>query len=132
MNLYEFLNRIFLYYPPEINEALTLETIYSDYTKCLDNGTNYNYDEAFLQLLRNYKYRKTPPVIDLISVLNANKIANLEQPKKDDGCVWDGTIVGTAKNGVDYEFAIEKGLSFEDARQNLVKRGLTNIRKRLA
>ena len=131
MNLYEFLNRIFLYYPPETNEALTLETIYSDYTKCLDNGTNYNYDEAFLQLLRNYKYRKTPPIIDLISVLNSNKIVSLDQNKKDDGSVWEGTMIGT-KNGVDYEFAIEKGLSFEDARQNLVKRCLTNIRKKLA
>ena len=128
MNLYEFLNRIFLYYPPETNEALTLETIYSDYTKALETGATYNYDEAFLQLLRNYKYRKTPPIIDILSVLNANKI-NVPKPKVNDGSAWDGTIVGTAKNGVDYEFAIEKGLSFEDARQNLIKRGLTNIRK---
>jgi hypothetical protein len=128
VNFFDFLNRVFLYYPPETNEALTLETIYSDYSKALETGENYNFDEAFIQLLRTYKFRKTPTISDLLGVLNSNKIKSNEI-KEISFNAWQGTIIAT-KSGIDYEFAIENGITFEEARQNLAKRGLTNIRKK--
>lgn len=122
MDLNEFVNKIFLRFPPEIRGEDTLENHMYDYTRALDTGKEYNYDNAYIELLRNYSFKTTPPAKIVLEILTKNEIKKTIENQK--SITWENILADI--NGMTYEFALD--CPFGIARTNLEKRGFTNVR----
>jgi hypothetical protein len=126
MNFMEFLNRVFLFFPPKVSEGLTIEEIYETYEKTLNIGKKYNYDNAFSDLMRTRLSSKTPTCGEIANVLDRNEIC--EEKPLVEKCIEFRTIIAYKKGHGNLEFGIEPGMTEEQARRNLIARGFSNIR----
>lgn len=122
MQLNEFVNKIFLRFPPEIRGNDTLENRILDYTMALDTGKEYNYEKAYIDLLRNYSYKTTPPEKIVLEILQQNEIKT-PMPKSK-AIEWENILADI--KGITYEFALN--CSFGEARTILEGKGFTNVR----
>ena len=122
MNLSEFVNKIMLRFPPTLNNGDTLESFISEFTNALQIGGQYDYDEAFLELWRNYSFKTTPTPKIVIEILKRFEIKPEKQPEK---AIEFETIIAE-KNGIPYEYGIET--NYNDTVKWLTSKGFTNIR----
>ena len=122
MDLNEFVNKIFLRFPPEIRGNDTFENHLFDYTAALDTGKDYDYQKSYVELMRSYSFKTTPPAKIVIEILNKNEIK--KEVTKVKPIEWEN--IEADINGMTYEFALD--CPFGEARTNLEKRGFTNVR----
>lgn len=122
MNLDEFVSKIFLRFPPEIRGNDTLENLMFDYTAALDTGKEYDYQTSYIELLRNYSFRTTPPAKIVIEILNRNEIKKPVEKTKSP--TWENIEADIC--GRTYEFALD--CPFAEARTRLEAKGFKNVR----
>lgn len=122
MNVEEFATKIFNRFPPETRGNDTFETLLVDYISALDDGKEYNYDNAFIDLMRSYSFKTTPPAKIVIEILKKSEIKKPIEKQKP--LEWENILADI--NGMTYEFALD--CPFGIARSNLEKRGFTNVR----
>ena len=125
MELKEFVNKIFTRFPPDIKNGDSLESQLNDYLLAVDNGKNCDYEKAFIDLMRSYSFKTTPPAKIVIEILNQNTIkeAVISKPREFKSMFAD-------KNGYTYEFGIEPEIGEWETKRRLIKMGFINIRKK--
>lgn len=122
MDLNEFTDKILKRFPPSINEGDNLESFISEFTRALQIGGNYNYDDAFIELWRSYSFKTTPTPKIVIEILKRYEIKPDITDRKEP--IFE-TIIAE-KNGLPYEYGIET--NYNDTVQWLTRNGFTNIR----
>lgn len=121
MDIKEFVQKVFTRYQPEIKGNDTLESLMTDYIKALNTGKTYNYDNAFIELMRSYSYKTLPTAKILLEILSQNEIKSSSKEKP---LVFE-TIIAE-KNGYKYEYGIET--TYTETKLALERQGFTNIR----
>lgn len=122
MNLEEFVNKIFNRFPPDIKGDDTYESLLFDYTRALDNGKEYEYDNAYIDLIRSYSFKTTPPPKIVIEILAKNEIKKPIEKKK--AIEFENILAD--KFGISYEFALN--CPFSEAIKILEGKGFKNVR----
>lgn len=122
----QFLNRVFLYFPPKLVEGVTFESVFEEYYKAL-NTFKANYELAFSEFMRTYELKSTPNCSFLYKLLDKYRI-EAEENKADKG-IYYKNISAKVPNGIVYEFAYSgnTGVTLEQAKRNLIKRGFTLV-----
>lgn len=103
-DLAHFLNKIFLYYPPKINEKLSIQDIIKDYFAIIGDDC-YNYELAFKDFMRNYTEKTTPKPAVLLKTLERYKVVATEVGKEDEKFIFTKNLKAIAPNGIEYDFA---------------------------
>ena len=122
MNINEFVNKIFLRFPPDIKGNDTFESLLCDFLKALNTGKEYNYENAFIELMRNYGYKTTPSPKIVLGILSQNELKQPTVTTKSPQ--WDN--VEADFGGITYEFALN--CPFGEARTILEGKGFNNVR----
>ena len=122
MDLNEFVNKIITRFPPSINEGDNLESFISEFTRALQIGGNYNYDDAFIELWRSYSFKTTPTPKIVVEILKRYEI---KSEKIESKSVEFETLIAE-KNGIPYDYGIET--TYNDTVKWLTSKGFTNIR----
>ena len=120
MNLIEFADKILKRYPPPAED----EEYTKDFIEAIDIGGEYDYDKAFVELMRSYSFKTTPPASILIKILKNNMVIRRENDEKP-------PVIGSIfadKNGYTYCFGIETAVGESATTRSLVKQGFTNLR----
>lgn len=122
----QFLSRVFLYFPPKLVEGITFEDVFSDYYKTL-NTFKTNYELAFSEFMRTYDRKTTPNCEFLYKILDKYRIET-EENKEYKGICYKN-VSAKAPNGIVYDFAYggNTGVTEEQAKRNLIKRGFTLV-----
>lgn len=68
MNFKEFSIKIQQKYPPN-KRQLDIKDFLPDWIRAIDLNGNYDYDGAFLELMRTYGYNKLPEAADVVKIL---------------------------------------------------------------
>jgi hypothetical protein len=102
MDLNEFVSKIITRFPPQLNGGDTLESFISEFTQALQISGIYNYEEAFIELWRNYSFKTTPTPKIVIEILKRFQIKTevKETPEE-----YDTIIVRKGK--YDYEYGVK-------------------------
>ena len=87
-----------------------------------ENIKVYNFENAFIDLMRSYSFKTTPPPKIVIEILKKSEIKKPIEKQK--SLTWENILADI--NGMTYEFALD--CPFGVARTNLEKRGFTNVR----
>lgn len=125
----QFLNRVFLYFPPKLVEGVTFESVFDDYFNALNNFKS-NYELAFSEFMRTYDRRTTPSCEFLYKMLDKFRIEPPEE--KESKSIRYSNLSAKAPNGIVYEFAYggNTGVTIEQAKRNLIKRGFTLVEEK--
>lgn len=79
MNVDEFIDAVFMKYPPKTSNFKTLEDYYGEYRIGLKTSIDYDYRAAYEDLCANYQYSSTPYVYTLKNFLK-NHIVHEANP----------------------------------------------------
>lgn len=123
MNVNEFVNKVFLRYPPDLKGDDTEEDLMLDYIQALTTGKEYNYDNAFIDLMRSFRFKTLPTAKILLETLEQNEIKQKKQEKKD----VEILSLWTQKNNRWYEFGVEPDVGISATTRALAKQGFINI-----
>ncbi len=121
MNIQEFVNKVFLRYPPAIRGNDTEEDVMVDYLKGLTTGKDYDYEEAFTDLMRSYPHKTLPTVKFLLEILQKNEVFESKKSQ------WQRLKPLWAFKKRWYEFSIPPGSNESEACKWLVSKGFGNI-----
>lgn len=124
MELTEFVNKIFNRFPPDLKGNDTIESITEDYISALDTGKDYNYDNAFIELMRSYSFKTLPTAKIILETLNRNEILN---KGRKENTKFQSLYAFSPKHNHWYEFGIEPDIGESATVRSLVKQGFTNI-----
>lgn len=119
MNLQEFANKILRRYPPDEQD----DEFTTDFLKALDIGGNYDYDNAFTELMRSFAFKTTPSAKLIIEILKRNVIKEEKKPP--------APVIGSIyadKDGYTYCYGVESEIGEWKTTQWLLKNGFTNLR----
>lgn len=125
MDLIEFVNKIFNRYAPDLKGNDTIESITEDYITALDTGKKYNYDNAFIDLMRSYSFKTLPTVKILLETLEQNKIH--ENCKSNNYVIFESIWAFHPIHKHWYEFGVEPEIGISATIRALSKQGFTNI-----
>ena len=122
MILSEFVNKIMLRFPPTLNNGDTLESYITDYINALNITGLYNFEDAFIELMRSYSFKTTPPVKIVIEILKRFEIKPII---KDEPEVWETLLVCKGKEI--YEWAV-KLANYKEHIEDFNRKGLSVIK----
>ena len=123
MNLDDFVNKVFLRYPPDLKGNDTEEELITDYIKALTTGKQYDYDNAFFDLMRSFRFKCLPTAKILLETLEQNEIKTEQQKynRLEFSSLW------AQKGGHWYEFGVEPEVGISVTVRALSKQGFINI-----
>lgn len=127
-NLTEFLTKVFNLYGIDVQkQQSTFETYFEYIYRGISNSKKYNYYKALEYVLDNHQFRTIPMPAVIKGALNRYVIE--EKSDKDNGNVWQGTIIAFKKsengNELEYEFGFGgQAPNEEDTRKWLASKGL--------
>lgn len=124
MNLTEFVTKLFLRYPPDIKGDDTIESYTIDFTQAISTGKTYNYDNAFIELMRSYSFKTTPPAKIILEILSRNEIKEDKPRKKIEfPSIW-GYHPG---HKCWYEFGVELDVGEHKTTKWLISKGFISL-----
>lgn len=121
MNLEEFATKIFNRFPLDNRSEEARDSIMCDFIRAIDDGRVYDYENAFIDLLRSYSFKTTPPAKIVIECLRKFEI----KKKITTPAIVYETLIG-CKNGVEYEFALNCPLY--DGKKILFDKGFSDVK----
>lgn len=124
MDLNEFVSKVFLRFPPDLRGDDTEESIMYDYINALESLKEYNYEQAFKELMISYSFKTLPTAKILHEILERNVIKREEQ---ETGKFPEFKSLWAFKNGHWFEYGIEPQIGEHKTVQALIKQGFTNI-----
>lgn len=123
MNVNEFVNKVFLRYPPDIKGDDTEEDLMLDYIKALSTGKEYDFENAFIDLMRSFRFKSLPTAKILLETLEQNEI----KPEKNTYKKLEFPSLWAQKEGHWYEFGIEPEIGVSVTTRVLSRKGFINI-----
>ena len=106
MKIWEFLEELAFFYPPNIKDE-DKKRLYSSYVENLEgivisNKCEYDWKKVLQAIQRTYTFSKFPPLAEIIKVLPECVKVKPYQESEDEGAL----VVITMPNGVMYDFTI--------------------------
>ena len=122
-NITEFVSKVFLRYPPDIKGNDTEEDLMLDFIQALSTGKKYDYDNAFIDLMRSFRFKSLPTAKILLETLEQNEIKTEQQKynRLEFPSLW------AQKGGHWYEFGVEPEAGTSVTVRALSKQGFINI-----
>lgn len=122
MNIDEFINAIFVRFPPDnINAYHTLEDAYGEYRNALRSDCTFDYAKALNSVIAEYEYKSAPSPSVLRGHLQKFKISTPARSYRMLN-VWGD------KDGRSYQFGVSWGETVEQTKKALAAQGFSNIR----
>lgn len=102
MNLTDFVQKIVTRFPPDLRNGDTLENCIDDYVSALSTGGVYDFEKAFVELMRCYTFKTIPTPKIILEVLK-----KYETKPKTTTNPAETEILIVEKNGLPYEYGVQ-------------------------